>query len=414
MDVEAPVNPSRYERTVPEPTTPTLKCIWDEAVAGLFQRPGRSMMTALGAVLGIGSFVAVLGVTATANAQITERFNSLVATQVEVRQSNQSTMHAAFPDDAEERLDRLNGVRHSSVLWDLDSATVSLLPPGLADGQSLDEDRAPVMAASRGLWSVAGAHLTEGRTFDTLPAGLRTAVIGETLARTMGVVDISGQRLIYINDVPFSVIGIVRSTTRLSGPETSVVIPADVALREFGPPVRPPKMVIETDLGAAASVAREAPLALDQFSPGRFTAVPPVDPSTLQENISSSLRTLFLFLAGICLFIGVIGIINANLVAVLDRTPEIGLRRSLGAMPRHVAGQFLIESGLLGLMGGLTGTCLSIASIIGLAWARDWTPVIDPTLTVIAPLAGCLVGLVAGSYPAYRASRIDPVEAFRK
>lgn len=371
-------------------------------------------MTALGAVLGIGSFVAVLGVTSTANAQITERFNTLVATQVEVRQADQGDGQHRFPDDADERMARLNGVRHSTVMWNLVDLTVGVLPPGLDDSRLLDEATAPVLAATPGIWDVAQPVLVRGRAFDAMPPSQRVAVVGEGLAATLGIGDVERSPVIYLGDTGYTVIGIVRSTSRITEPQTSIVIPADVAIVDFGRPVLPAEMVVETDLGAAPSIARDAPTALDEFAPGSFTSVPPVDPSTLQDNISSNLRSLFLFLAGICLLVGSIGIVNANLIAVLDRSAEIGLRRALGGMPRHIAGQFLLESSLLGLIGGLVGACLSVAAVVVLAWVRDWTPVIDPTLTIAAPLAGSVVGLLAGCYPAYRASRIDPVEAFRK
>lgn len=392
----------------------TLAGLWSEALAGLFQRPSRSIMTAMGAALGIGSFVAVLGVTATANAQITERFNALAATQVEVRQSDQVDGGFGFPADADDRVRRLNGVRESTLLWNLSDLTVGTLPPGLDDSLNLEEASAPVMAATPGIWSIARPELAAGRTFDDSVPLQRVALVGEGLANTLGVGEVRVMPTIYLDDIGYTVIGVVRSTSRIKEPETSIVVPADVALQDFGPPVLPAGMVIETELGAAASVAEDAPVALDEFVPETFTAVPPVDPTTLQDNISSNLRSLFLFLSAICLLVGAIGIANANLVAVLDRTAEIGLRRALGGMPRQVAGQFLMESSLLGLLGGLVGTCLSIVAVIVLSLVRDWTPVIDPTLTVAAPFAGCVVGLVAGSYPAYRASRIDPVDAFRK
>ncbi|GAB3667948.1 hypothetical protein GCM10027589_34160 [Actinocorallia lasiicapitis] len=123
---------------------------------------------------------------------------------------------------------------------------------------------------------------------------------------------------------------------------------------------------------------------------------------------------LFLALAGICLVIGAVGIANTTLVAVLERTGEIGLRRSLGARRRHIAAQFLTESAALGFLGGLIGTSLGIAAVVTTAIVQDWTPVLEPLTVLPAPLIGAATGVLAGLYPAWRAGHIEPVEALRR
>src|ERR1022692_5012209 len=90
--------------------------------------------------------------------------------------------------------------------------------------------------------------------------------------------------------------------------------------------------------------------------------------------------------------------------AVLERTEEIGLRRALGARPRHIASQFLAESTTLGTLGGLIGTSLGVLTVVAFAAAKDWTAVVNPAFTLPAPLIGSVVGLLAGAYPALRAS----------
>jgi putative ABC transport system permease protein len=119
-------------------------------------------------------------------------------------------------------------------------------------------------------------------------------------------------------------------------------------------------------------------------------------------------------LAAICLVVGAVGIANTTLVAVLERTGEIGLRRALGARPRHITAQFLTESTALGALGGLIGTSVGVAVVVATALARHWTAVLEPYAVLPAPLIGALVGFAAGLYPALRAARIEPLDALRR
>jgi ABC-type antimicrobial peptide transport system permease subunit len=98
---------------------------------------------------------------------------------------------------------------------------------------------------------------------------------------------------------------------------------------------------------------------------------------------------------------------------VLERVGEIGLRRALGAARRHVAAQFLMESTAMGLVGGIIGASMGVLLVVAISAARTWTPVLDPWVPLAAPLVGGLTGLVAGLYPAIRASALEPVEALR-
>jgi putative ABC transport system permease protein len=173
-------------------------------------------------------------------------------------------------------------------------------------------------------------------------------------------------------------------------------------------------MLIETRLGAAPVIARQAPVALRPDQPALLQVVPPPDAHQLGDTVTGNLNSLILLLAGITLLIGAAGIANTTLVAVMERTPEIGLRRSLGAMPRHIAGQFLAESGILGTIGGLIGAALAIIVTLIVALTHHWTAVLNPLATLPAPLIGTVTGLAAGVYPALRAARVEPLEALRR
>ncbi|NEA43591.1 ABC transporter permease [Streptomyces sp. SID11385] len=384
----------------------------------MLQRPARSALTALGTVLGVGTFVAILGLTATTSSQIDARFSVLTATEVTVEDiGTQQNEFAglAFPEDADRRVERLAGVEHAGVYWTVDTrAGDATVRTSRVAGQQ--GERADIVAASPGMLRAAVPHLKEGRLYDAYAE--RTAqpvvVIGDGMAERLGITTLATRPALFIGDRPFTVIGIVDDVRRNADLLLSVVVPRASAERIWGEPASGAKMLVSTELGAARQVARLAPTALRPDHPEYLKAQPPPDPKTLRGHVTSDLRQLFLLLAAICLVIGAVGIANTTLVAVLERTGEIGLRRALGARGRHITAQFLSESAALGALGGLIGTSLGTLTVVGVAVARDWTPVVNPATVAAAPVIGLLTGLVAGVYPAWRASRISPAEALRR
>lgn len=419
----APDDPAPVRKS--ESDFPHSRLAWRDllaqALAGMLQRPARSMLTALGTLLGVGTFVAVLGLTATATGQIDGRFNKFTATEVTIEDTGGADARfvpMALPADGDARVRALNGVTAAGTYWDV------RLPPdrGVA-GKPLADDRAtlrntPVVAASAGLLEAVGATYEQGRNWDGFhdERAEMVAVIGRDVANRLGVYTLETQPAIFIGDVPFTVIGIMSDVARKPDLLTSVLVPGKAAQKLWGPPQSGSRasMFVTTELGAARQVAEEAPFALRPDHPDYLKSIPPPDPRALRGKVTSDLDTLFLLLAGICLLIGTVGIANTTLVAVMERTTEIGLRRALGARSRHIAAQFIAESGALGLLGGLIGTSLGTAVVVATAAAREWSPVMDPTLALAAPLLGLATGLVAGLYPSWRAAAIEPVDALRR
>jgi putative ABC transport system permease protein len=216
------------------------------------------------------------------------------------------------------------------------------------------------------------------------------------------------------------VTGIYSTAQREVVGESAMLIPENTALADYGNPEPgignedEAQMVIATRIGAARAVARQIAAAELPTDPSRLVVTSPPSPQTLQSQVSGDLAGLFLVLAAISLLIGAVGIANTTLVAVLERTGEIGLRRALGARPRHVAAQFLAESTALGTLGGLIGTCIGVAVVVSFAAGKDWTAILYPEYTLPAPLIGSVVGLLAGAYPALRAARTSPLAALRQ
>ena len=134
---------------------------------------------------------------------------------------------------------------------------------------------------------------------------------------------------------------------------------------------------------------------------------------TTTKNFTSDLDSLFLLLGLVSLVVGALGIANVTLVSVMERVGEIGLRRALGATRWHIASQFLLESTLLGALGGIVGASVGTLAVVAVAGLRTWTPVLEIWVPLAAPMVGAAVGLAAGLYPSIRAARLEPVEALR-
>jgi putative ABC transport system permease protein len=137
------------------------------------------------------------------------------------------------------------------------------------------------------------------------------------------------------------------------------------------------------------------------------------DMAQAQEAGTKTMTTLLASIAAVSLLVGGIGIMNIMLVSVTERTREIGVRMAVGAKPRHVLVQFLIEALTLSFMGGLTGVLLGLVGANRLASSFQWPMLVRPDIIVISLGFSGLVGIVFGIYPAYKASRLDPIDALR-
>jgi macrolide transport system ATP-binding/permease protein len=191
-----------------------------------------------------------------------------------------------------------------------------------------------------------------------------------------------------------------------------VIIPEGAARRDFGL-VGPGSVIIETRIGATSLIVRQAPWALRPDDPSVLKVESPPEPQRVRDAVQSDLNVMFLLLGGLSLIVGAIGIGNIMLVSVLERMGEIGLRRAIGATRGHIAAQFLLESASLGIIGGILGASLGVLIVVAVSAYQVWTPVLDAAAPLLAPLVGGAIGLVSGVYPALRAARLEPVEAFR-
>ncbi len=386
--------------------------ILGEAMAGISARPGRLALTMMGEALGLAALVATVGLASTASGQVSDHFDRASADRVTVQvEPSRAERGARLPRDAERLVQRLEGVEAAGTLTRLEVSdpvgTVRLLDP-----QAPPDPMLPVLAASPGLLDAVDARVA-GRRYDAghVARADPVALLGAGAARRLGVTELSHGPAIWIGDRALTVIGIIEEVDGRGELLDSVVLPETTAAQQFG---WQGALSMQLDVApqAAETIARQAPLAIAPQDPSVVNAAAPPSDAQLRDRVQGDVSSLLVLLGLVALIAGGVGIANIMLLSVMERIGEIGLRRALGATRGDLMTQFLAESALVGLLGGIVGTSLGFVTSMVVALSRDWTPILDPLL-LAAPVAGLVVGVLAGAFPAWRAGSLEPAEALR-
>ncbi|PWR09357.1 ABC transporter [Micromonospora acroterricola] len=383
-----------------------------EAALSVLSHPGRSLVTAIGTILGSAAFVASLGVGSTLHQQVAAAFDTRRATEVLVQAEDPGGSHSWLDDAALGRLTRLNGVVTAGrrvVLGEQPMSRSSDLrrpPTGV-----------PILGVDPAALRVMAPQLTAGRGFDDYHERSAAPVImlSETVAGQLGIRRVGVA--VFIAGRPYTVVGIYRDVLRRPESLAGAVVPYSVGDRLDQPgtsQVGKRDVLVETDPGAAQIIGRQAPLALRPEAPSELRAVAPPDPRTLRREIESSTTKSTLMISGIALLIGTISIGNATTASVATRTGEIGLRRAVGARRRHIFVQLVLETAVLGGLGGLSGALIGVLTTSLVSIVNGWAPVIELRIAVFASMISMVAGMLAGLMPAARAARFSPVQALQK
>jgi macrolide transport system ATP-binding/permease protein len=396
----------------------TARDLLAETMAGMLSRPTRMSLTVLGIVIGMSALVATIGLTRTAGNRIISQFDQLAATELFITARpglvTGTIDPRAIPWDAPERLARLNGVVATGLLSDVNVGDALVRASDVVDPVDQTALRLAVRAASPDLFAAVRATLASGQFPDRGHSARadRVAVLGADAALRLGIPGVDRLPAIFIGDQLFLVMGILRDVVRKPELLGSIIIPEGTAQQYFGL-LGPGTVVVETKIGAASLIGAQARAALRPDDPRALRVQLPMEPRRVRDDVQTDLDVMFLLLGGLSLVVGALGIANITLVGVMERTSEIGLRRAIGATRRHIAVQFLFESASMGIVGGLLGSSVGVLIVVGVSAYQVWTPVLDPVAPLLAPIVGGAIGLFSGVYPAARAARLEPAEAFR-
>ncbi|WP_368496156.1 ABC transporter permease [Herbiconiux sp. A18JL235] len=394
-----------------------------EAVEGVGGRRSRLLIGAIGTAVGVATLVMALGLGQTAAGRIADRFHAASATQVEVRPTEQkgsdgdSHATAVLPDDAIDRALRLSGVRAAALLATVDPVRAPVRAAAVVDPEAPAHASPPVLALAGDAVTAFEGRVDHGRFLESGHEARadRVAVLGASAAAALGIPGAETAPSIDIAGHSYTVLGIL---TEAAGDSTllgAVMVPRSTALHDFGgrPALSGERMRLAIAPGAAEQVSMQVPVALDPNGPDRFTAGAQEPPPVFQEAVSGDLDSVFLLIAAITLLAASVGIAGVSMLSVSERRGEIGLRRALGATARHIALQFVLESALVGGIGGAAGAALGVGGVVAVSATQGWVPVLDVATALLGALVGGVLGLVAGSWPALTATRVEPAAALR-
>jgi putative ABC transport system permease protein len=281
-----------------------------------------------------------------------------------------------------------------------------------------------VTGTTEALIPIRNLSVQDGRFFteDENRTLQRVAVIGKTVAKNLFENRNPVGETIRIGKVSFEVIGVLneKGTDLVGNDHDDVIyIPINTALRRLFNLTYINNIYVQArgsdDIDKAASEIRDILRERHRLrnKPDDFTIQSQTEILKTEKETSQTFTNLLGAVAGISLFVGGVGILAIMLISIKERTREIGVRRAVGALKRDLLLQFIVESLILSLSGGIAGILLGIVLSVGASYFTNWPLSLSIPAIVISFLFSAMIGLIFGVYPATKAARLDPIEALK-
>jgi putative ABC transport system permease protein len=401
------------------------------AVAAIWSHKLRSFLTLLGMIIGVAAFMLVLSILQGFNKYVDEKIAGIGSNSFSVQRFNffedfkdTDTIAAAQRRNKELTLDEMEYIKSRAQLIDKIGAKAR---PNSADvkvgKETLEEVSVdgvePVVA------DIDNIEVADGRFFTQSEndGAMRVCFIGSEIASKLFPMKSAVGEEIYIRGIPYRVVGVqVEKGTVFGRPQDIfVTLPLKTFASNFGPLIRSRSMFFV----ATARSDRLFPDAVEETrmlmrvlrklpanEKDNFAVITPDAIAGFRDRVFGIIFLVIMVVPGIALVVGAIVIMNIMLVAVTERTKEIGIRKALGARQADILRQFLLEAALLALLGGLIG--LLVAWLGGKIVSQYIFPTFIPLWAVfVGILVPAVIGVLAGLYPAWKAARMDPIEALR-
>ena len=390
------------------------------AARALRRNKMRSLLTMLGIIIGVGSVIAAVSITTGATKQVEDKVASLGQNVITV-------FSGSFTGGG------MRGGWGSSPTLTVGDALAIAEVPGVVAVSPEVRDRNQILA--NGLnwntlilgespdypqirnWNVASGSMFSDT--DVRSVG-KVAVIGKTVAdQLFPDSDPVGQTL-RIRDIPFKIVGVLEAKGfNLFGQDQddTVIIPYTshmkrVSRRTFVNSIQVQAASAEVTTKVQQGITDALTLRHRSVEPD-FTVRTQLELAQAMTATSRVMSILLAAIASVSLIVGGIGIMNIMLVSVTERTREIGIRMAVGARGGDILVQFLVEAVTLSLIGGLIGIGLGMGASKIVSSLMDWPTLTPVSWVIIASLSSGVVGIVSGFYPAWKASKLDPIEALR-
>ncbi|MEM7019302.1 MAG: ABC transporter permease [Pseudomonadota bacterium] len=396
----------------------TLYTTVHEAIRSLYDAKQRTFLALLGITIGIASVIAMVSISKIAQEQALSEFKEM-GTEI-------LSISMGFSDPEEEtRRPRINGMRLEDAMSLANHAsTVHSATPFITQGMNFSyngrDDYGNIIGVTQSYATMNRLKIETGRFISDLDEHRHYCVLGAQIVhrlQEMGMDNPIGSRL-RIEDRPFTVIGILETSPSPGilpyQTDQAILIPLSTARRFFE----------NSDI--TNITARMKPnvhhLNASREVLNYFKMREPklkIEVNSAEEIIRQLEKQMRLFtllsgaIGSIALLVGGVGVMNIMLTSVVERRAEIGIRRAVGARQRDIQQQFLIESVVLALIGGILGIILGIGFAWLIAYINDWTFMLSVMSIVLGFSVSTVVGIFFGFYPARQAAKLDPVVALR-